>query len=68
MVYIGTTHFTHKFGSVWTGAMDCKRPVLGDTGAESDAEDEDFIMGSLELESSDGSTDVEAVLNAEVCH
>ena len=31
MVYIGTTNFTQKnwFGSVWTGTMDRKRPVLG---------------------------------------
>ena len=43
-----------------------KKPKL-DTGAESDDEDEDFMTGSSELESSDGSTDVEAVSNAEVC-
>ena len=31
MIYIGTTNFMQKnrFGSVWTGTMDCKRPVLG---------------------------------------
>jgi hypothetical protein len=37
-----------------------------DISVESDVQDDDFMVGSLRSESSDGSTNVEAVLNAEV--
>jgi hypothetical protein len=37
-----------------------------DISVESDVQDDDFMVGSLGSESSDGSTNVEAVLNAEV--
>jgi len=51
-----------------TSCKACSKKLKLDTSIESDDKDDDFTMGSLELESSDGSTDVEAVSNAEVCH
>lgn len=62
-----TSQAAHHAKCSWTSCKaHSKKPKL-DTGAESDDEDEDFMMGSLELESSDGTTDVEAVSNTEVC-
>ena len=44
-----------------------KRPKL-DARVESDDKDDNFTTGSLESESSDMSSEVEVVLNAQVCN
>ena len=42
------------------------KKLKADAGVESNNQDDDFTAGSSDLESSSGSIDIEAVLNAEV--